>query len=225
MDKFKKLLVGRKFEFDVERAISLTILHRLMVFGPDRFYEKWKRDCLIPGTERWELHHLYRAMTFLCKELPDHKQTEGLAPRRNKDLVEEILFFHNRDLFSKLDIVFFDITSIYFEGRGGDYFGRRGFSKDQRPDLHQMVVGAVFDDIGRPICCEMWSVNTTDVTTLIPEIKRLQGRFGIGNYCIVEDRWMIGAGNLAKLDEVKMRYILGTRMRKVKKIHRFENHL
>ena len=123
----KKLLVGRKFEFDVERAIFLTVLHRLMVSGSDRYCEKWKRDCLIPGTEGLELHHLYRAMTFLGEELPDHKQTEGLAPRRNKDLVEEMLFFHNRDLFSKLDLVFFDTTSIYFEGRGGDYFGRRGF--------------------------------------------------------------------------------------------------
>ena len=60
------------------------------------------------------------------------------------------------DLFCKLDLVFFDTTSIYFEGQGGDYFGRRGFSKDHRPDLHQMVVGAVLDDNGRSICCEMW---------------------------------------------------------------------
>jgi transposase len=190
-----------------------------MVSGSDRFCEKWKRDYLIPGTEGLELHHLYRAMSFLGEELPDHKQTEGLAPRRNKDLVEEMLFFNNRDLFSNLDLVFFDTTSIYFEGKGGDYFGRRGFSKDHRPDLHQMVVGAVLDDDGRPICCEMWPGNTTDVTTLMPEIKRLQSRFGIKNFCIVADRGMISADTLVKLDEAEMPYILGTRMRRVKKIN------
>jgi hypothetical protein len=93
-------MVGRKFEFDVERAIFQTLLHRLMVSGSNRFCDKWKRDYLIPGTKGLELHHLYRAMSFLGEVLPEHKQTNGLATRRNKDLVEEMLFFHNRDLFS-----------------------------------------------------------------------------------------------------------------------------
>lgn len=215
----KKLLVGRKFEFDVERAIFLTVLHRLMVSGSDRFCDKWKRDYLIPGTEELGLHHLYRAMSFLGEVLPDHKQADGLAPRRNKDLIEEMLFFKNRDLFSKLDLVFFDTTSIYFEGQGGEQFGRRGFSKDHRPDLHQMIVGAVLDDKGRPICCEMWPGNTTDVTTLLPEVERLRSRFGIGNFCIVADRGMISAATLDKLDEAEMPYILGARMRRVKQIN------
>lgn len=215
----QKLLSGRKFEFDVERAIFLTVLHRLMVSGSDRYCEKWRRDYLIPGTEELDLHHLYRAMSFLGEALPEHKQTDSFTPRRNKDLIEEMLFFNNRDLFSKLDLVFFDTTSIYFEGQGGQDFGRRGFSKDHRPDLHQMVVGAVRDDNGRPICCEMWPGNTTDVTTLIPEIERLRSRFGMGKFCIVADRGMISAKILDKLDEDEMPYILGTRMRRVKKIN------
>jgi len=82
-----------------------------------------------------------------------------------------------------------------------------------------MVVGAVIDDNGRPICCEMWPGNTTDVTTLIPEVKRLRERFGIGRFCIVADRGMISANTLDKLDDDQMPYILGTRMRKVKRIN------
>jgi transposase len=214
----KKLLVGRKFEFDVERAIFLTVLHRLMVSGSDRFCEKWKRDYLIPGTESLDLHHLYRAMTFLGEELQDQRNPGTFGPRRNKDLIEEMLFNRNRDLFSELDLVFFDTTSIYFEGQGGTHFGRRGFSKDHRPDLSQMVVGAVLDNQGRPICCEMWPGNTADVTALVPQVERLQSRFGIGSFCIVADRGMISADTLEKLDELQIPYILGTRMRRVKKI-------
>jgi transposase len=157
-------------------------------------------------------------MSFLGEALAEHQQSGAFSVRRNKDLIEEMLFFRNRDLFSKLDLVFFDTTSIYFEGRGGEHFGRRGFSKDHRPDLHQMVVGAVLDDNGRPICCEMWPGNTTDVTALMPEIERLQSRFGIGRFCIVADRGMISADTLEKLDEAQLPYILGTRMRRVKKI-------
>ena len=58
------------------------------------------------------------------------------------------MFARRRDLFSDLDIVFFDTTSIYFEGQGGETIGRRGHSKDHRPDLKQMVVGMVLDPNG-----------------------------------------------------------------------------
>ena len=216
----KALVRGRKFEFDVERAIFLTVLHRLMVSGSDRFCDKWRRDHRIPGTKALDLHHLYRAMGFLGEPLPEHEQDgKTLAARRIKDKIEEMLFAKNRSLFSKLDLVFFDTTSIYFEGRGGKDLGRRGFSKDHRPDLHQMVVGAVLDDNGRPICCEMWPGNTTDVTTLLPQVERLRQRFGIGEFCIVADRGMISAATLEKLDGDQMPYILGTRMRRVKTIN------
>ena len=215
-DVISHLLTGRKFEFDVERAIFLTVLHRLMTSGSDRHCDRWKRDYLIPGTEDLELHHLYRAMTFLGESITD--EGAALGPRRNKDLMEEMMFQRNKDLFSELDLVFFDTTSIYFEGQGGTFFGNRGFSKDHRPDLHQMVVGAVLDDNGRPVCCEMWPGNTTDVKTMIPVVDRLRDRFGIGQFCIVADRGMISSDTISKLEARQMPYILGTRMRWVKEV-------
>ena len=74
-----------------------------------------------------------------------------LCARCRKDLIEEELFSQRRDLFSSLDMVFFDTTSIYFEGRGGEMMGKRGNSKDHRPDLPQMGVGIVIDSQGIPI--------------------------------------------------------------------------
>ena len=214
----KHLLKDRHFEFDVERAIFLTVLHRLMVSGSDRFCEKRRRDYLLEGTEKLDLHHLYRAMTFLGEELNAKKDATFFAPRCNKDLIEELLFKYNRDLFSELELVFFDTTSIYFEGRGGDSIGQRGFSKDHRPDLNQMVIGAIIDDKGRPICCEMWPGNTTDVKTLIPVIDRVRERFGISRFCVVADRGMISDNTIKELENRNISYILGTRMRRVNKI-------
>lgn len=214
----KRLLQDRRFEFDVERAIFLTVLHRLMISGSDRFCDRWRRDYLIDGVEGLDLHHLYRAMTFLGEEIKDQKDATTFAPRCNKDLIEEMVFFDQRDLFSELEMVFFDTTSIYFEGRGGESIGQKGFSKDHRPDLNQMVVGAIIDDKGRPICCEMWPGNTADVKTLIPVIDRVRKRFSIQNFCIVADRGMISAETVKELEEHKISYILGVRMRKVKEI-------
>jgi hypothetical protein len=65
----KSLLAGRGFEFDVERAIFSTVLHRLFVSGSDRACDKWMEDCAIPGTDGLALHHFYRAMAWLGEEL------------------------------------------------------------------------------------------------------------------------------------------------------------
>ena len=211
------LLIDRRFEFNVERAIFLTVLHRLMVSGSDRFCERWRRDYSVNGTEQLDLHHLYRAMTFLGEEVDDQKAAMPFTPRCNKDLIEESIFFDQRDLFSGLDLVFFDTTSIYFEGQGGT-IGKRGFSKDHRPDLNQMVVGAVIDGKGRPVCCEMWPGNTTDVKTLIPVTDRVRKRFGINSFCVVADRGMISADTIEELESRHIPYILGTRMRRVNEI-------
>ncbi len=209
------LLEGRRFEFSVERAIFLTVLHHLFAPGSDRAAEKWKDDYAIEGAGSLDLHQLYRAMAWLGEVLPKAQQDGAtpFAPRTNKDLIEEELFARRRDLFSDLDIVFFDTTSIYFEGEGGKTIGRRGHSKDHRPDLKQMVVGIVLDQNGNPVCSELWPGNTADVKGLVPIVGRLKSRFGIGSVCIVADRGMISAETLAEVELRKWQYILGVRMR------------
>ena len=152
------LLASRRFDFPVERAIWLTVLHRLMAPGSDRAAERWRHDYAIAGTDGLELHHLYRAMAWLGEPLPTAQQAAAtpFAPRTTKDLIEEALFARRRDLFSSLDLVFFDTTSLYFHGAGGTTLGRHGHSRDHRPDLKQMVVGRVLDGEGRPVCTELW---------------------------------------------------------------------
>ncbi len=185
------LLSGRRFEFDVERAIFLTVLHRLFVSGSDRLCDRWRRDYVIDGAEELSLHHLYRAMAFLGEEIEDQRGATPFSPRCTKDLVEEGMFFERRDLFTGLDLIFFDTTSIYFEGGGGESLGQRGHSRDHRPDLKQMVVGVVIDSKGKPVCCEMWPGNSADIKSLIPVTDRIRSRFHIGRFCIVADRGMI----------------------------------
>ena len=220
-EAIQRLLKDRKFEFDVERAVFLTVLHRLMTSGSDRYCDRWRRDYAVAGTDGIELHHLYRAMAFLGEPVADQAGASDFAPRCNKDLIEEDMFRICRDLFSELELVFFDTTSIYFEGEGGETLGERGFSKDHRPDLKQMVVGVVINDEGRPICCEMWPGNTTDVKTLVTISEQMRQRFHIRRFCLVADRGMISAGNLQYLEDNDIPYILGTRMRKDKEVQDF----
>jgi transposase len=208
-----ELLQGRHFEFPVERAVYLTVLHRLFASGSDRAAERWRRDVKVPGAEDLQLHHLYRAMRWL-----------GDA----KDTVEERLFQMRRDLFTELSLTFFDTTSLYFEGQGGEMLGQFGHSKacpersrrDHRPDLHQIVLGAVLTGDGRPLACEVWPGNHADANALLPVVDRLRERFGLRRVCWVADRGMISQATIQGLEERKLEYILGARMQRQREVTR-----
>lgn len=210
----RRLLSDRHFEFDVERAVYLTVLHRLFNPGSDRAAESWRENYRIPGSESLELHHLYRAMAWLGESTGESSELPT-AQRRIKDQIEEQLFDRNRDLFSEIDLVFFDTTSIYFEGEGGSTLGQRGFSKDHRPDLKQMIVGLAVDIHGWPICSLMWPGNTTDAKSVIPLVQRFQKRFRVKRVSVVADRGMISKELIAALESEALgcQYILGVRMR------------
>ena len=214
-DVIASLARRRGHRFALERAVFLTVLHRLMRGGSDLAADRWREEYRIAGSADLDLHHLYRAMAWLGEELPTDQQdgATAFAPRCTKDLIEERLFAHRRDLFSRLDLVFMDTTSLYFEGLGGQTLGRYGYSKDHRPDLRQMILAVLIDGDGRPVCSEMWPGNTADVTSLVPVIDRLRQRFSIGRVCIVADRGMISAENIAALEERGLLYMLGVRER------------
>jgi transposase len=214
-----QVLERRKFEFPVERVIFLAVLHRLFGGGSDRLCDKWVNDYRIQGIEEVELHHHYRAMAWLGEELPEEQQAgHTFSPRCTKDIVEEEVFFRTQDLFSTLDLVFFDSTSIYFEGGGGESIGQRGHNKDGHPELKQMLVGAVIDGTGRPICCELRPGNTADVSTLVPVANRLSSRFSVDRVCLVADRGMISKSTITDLEAENWPYILGARMRNQKEV-------
>jgi hypothetical protein len=206
------LLAERQFSVPVERAVFASVLHRLCVSGSDRACDKWLAAYRLVGAEALDLHHLYRAMAWLGEELAD-QTGRTRAPRATKDRLEEALFARRRDLFSDLDLVFFDTSALYFYGAGGPGLGRRGKSKDHRPELKQVVIGVVIDRNGRPICSETWPGNATDVQALLPVIDRLRTRFAVARICVVADRGMISAQTLAALEARGIDYILGTRER------------
>jgi len=133
------------------------------------------------------------------EELPEKGQDgrTPFAPRCLKDAVEERLFAHRRDLLTRLDLVFMDTTSLYFEGAGGQTLGRHGYSKDHRPDLRQVILAALIDGDGRPVP----GLRPGDVAGRHrrcddsdpgdrPAAPALRHRAGV---CVVADRGMISA--------------------------------
>jgi transposase len=237
------LLSERKFEFNVERTIFANVLQRLLDPGSDRSLISFLDTYNFDYKSQLMLQHSYRAMNWLGDPLdghqgePDHSAGDsclseesaailgeylakgGKGPklaysvRTNASLIEELMYLTKRNLLTQLDMYFFDTTSFYFEGSGGDALGQFGFSKDHRPDRKQVVMGAVLDKSGIPICTELWPGNTSDVTTALPIANRLRSKFLLNNVCLVADRGMISKGTIDSLLDIGWSYILGVKMR------------
>jgi hypothetical protein len=117
-------------------------------------------------------------------------------------------------------LVFFDTTSIYFEGQGGQSIGQYGHSKDHRSDRRQMIVGIALDVEVQPICCEMWPGNTTDVKSFIAVIERMRAKFRVREVCVVADRGFVSEATLRAMEamEPPVHYVIGVRMRRCKEV-------
>lgn len=225
-ERILELLKGRRYRFALERAIFVTVLQRLMNPASDRQAERWQEAYRIEGVDHLGLQHFYRAMAWLGEPIKHNTTTEGFSPRCVKDLIEESMFERRRNLFTGMDLVFFDTTSLYFEGEGGRTIGQYGYSKDKRPDLKQMIAGVVLDSEGYPLCCELWPGNTADVKSLKVVALRLKQRFAIERMCVVADRGMISRQTIRELKAENIHHILGVRMRRDKNttLELLDNH-
>ncbi len=96
--------------------------------------------------------------------------------------------------------------------------GAHGHSREHRPELKQVVVGALLSGDGRPISCEVYRGNQTDVRALLPVVDRARERFSLSEVCFVADRGMVSSEVIGDLEERKLGYILGMRLRQAKEV-------
>jgi transposase len=228
---------SRNFGFSMERVLFAAVIQRLVNPDSDRAGVKRLLANQLDCDETIRLHQLYRTMKWLGEPLKsdllgmeteaNDRDSDAKTPdpvkrpkcvRCTKDLLEEEIYFSRQDLFSSLEMYYFDTTSLYFEGAGGDELGRRGHSKDHRPDLNQVILGMVLDNLGIPVFTEIWPGNTSDVTALGPVSDRLQDRFHANSICIIADRGMISKNAIDYIENKKWSYILGARMRAEKEL-------
>ena len=128
--------------------------------------------------------------------------------------IEYALFATLRDLFSlKVDMVFYDLTSTYFEGRGPPGIGANGHSRDGKPRNPQVLVGLVLVD-GWPIAHHVFAGNRRDAKTVPDVLRDLEQRFGLRRVVFVGDRGMVTSHNLDDLRAHGHGYIVGRNRRR-----------
>jgi transposase len=137
-----------------------------------------------------------------------------------KPHVEKQLFLHLRDLFHlQVDLVFYDLTSTYFEGRGAP-LAAHGHSRDGKPRNRQVLVGLVMVE-GWPIAHHVFRGNWRDASTVPSVLEDLQQRFGLARVIFVGDRGMMTSPNLEQLREKDQGYVVGLNRRRRQDVLRY----
>jgi transposase len=132
---------------------------------------------------------------------------------RAKNTMEVTLYQRLRDLFSiKPDLIFYDITSTYFEGAGPEELARHGHSRDQKRRNVPVIVGVVMV-AGWPITHHVWEGNRKDSTTVLEVLRDLQQRFDFQRVVFVGDRGLVSEDNLKQVIEAGQGYLVGVRRR------------
>ena len=190
-------------------VIAILVIGRLCEPSSElHVAERWYRstaleDLLGVSTEDIYEERLYRALDRLLV---------------HKEAMEKHLVKRLGELFDlNYDLLLYDVTSTYFEGIADPELAQRGYSRDHRPDCVQVNIALVVTRDGMPLGYEIFSGNTTDVTTVQQVVENIEERFGKVNRVWVMDRGMVSAENLAWLSNTQRRYVIGTQRSELKR--------
>lgn len=195
---------GKKVSFDVIMAIKTMVFNRLI--NPKSKYQvnEWAKDQFIPDESKvntLKVHHYYRALDYL---------TEATKPIE-KAIYNKVVNLFNLDL----SLIFYDLTSSYFEGNGCP-LANWGYSRDHRPDCKQIQIGLVVTKDGIPIAHEVFEGNIKDQTTLGKTLEELRTRFNINQCIFVADDGIICNSTFEELENANYKYITSLSLRKSK---------
>lgn len=150
-----------------------------------------------------DLDHVYRMM--------DHVY-------RLEDRIKSCVADQTTLLFKKkVDVLLFDVTTLYFESTDRDDLRNFGFSKDCKFNQTQVVLALMTTTDGTPMGYELFAGNTSEGKTLIHVIEQMKERFELDHVVLVADRAMFNKDNLAKMEELKVKYVVAAKLRSMNK--------
>ena len=131
-----------------------------------------------------------------------------------KSKIEEITFHYTRKILrGKIGVVFYDMTTLYFEASEEDDFRITGFSKDGKHQQPQIIIGLLVGSHGYPMGYEIFEGNTSETKTLIPVLESFQKRFELEKPIVIADAALLSQQNIDALKKEGYQYILGGRLK------------
>lgn len=168
---------------------------------------------LFPGSKLKTVDYLLRFQQIQVSVDTLYKYMDKLHGE-HKDKVEQITFEHTRKVLrGKISIVFYDMTTLYFEIDREDDLRKKGFSKDGKHQHPQIKLGVVVAEAGYPIGYDIFEGSTFEGHTLIPILEQVSSKFGIDRPIVVADAGLLSKNNIIALEQVQYQYILGGKIK------------
>lgn len=189
----------KKLSYDLSNAVLLMLLERLHdpVSKRGNYFNQQEYLGITPV----KLQHLYRSLDYLS----EHQQ-----------YLQEHIFHSQRTLFNQqLDVVFYDVTTFYFESEveQAEALRQKGFSKDGKIGSTQVVLGLMIDKQKNPIGYQLYKGNTFEGHTFVDAIKRLKARYQVDQLIVVADRGMLSQTNREVVTDQGYSFIMGERLK------------
>ncbi len=133
--------------------------------------------------------------------------------KEHKAEVEKIVYEYSKRILGEIRIVFYDMTTLYFEPENEDDLRKIGFSKDGKFQCPQIMLGLLVGGNGYPIGYDIFEGNTVEGHTIIPAIEKIQKKYNLPKPMIIADNRLLSKENIKKLEEGKYEFILGARIK------------
>ena len=198
-EELSKLVRGRRIGFNFVESVYLMVIGRLLSPGSKlQTWENQHRYACLPV--EIGLNHIYRSLDLLA---------EG------KEELERSFFERGRNLFNtRVDVVFYDVTTFHFESTRGRGLRRFGYSKAGKSGEVQVVLGLLIDEEGVPIGFDLFPGNTYEGRTMLRVLDKLKRRFALRRVIIVSDKAMHTKENLWHIHQGGYGYIVSMSIRK-----------
>ena len=163
---------------------------------------------------KYNLNNLYTYLSVYDTKLKDN-------------LEKELIIIAQKHFHFDFSFILYDVTTLYFESFKNDEFKKPGFSKDNRHNQPQIVIGLIVTKEGFPVHYEVFAGNTFEGNTFLPSILNFKNKYDVKNITVVADSAMFAKLNFEKLKENKINYIVGARLLNQKKeiLDQIENKL
>jgi len=129
-----------------------------------------------------------------------------------KGQVERIAYRYSQSILGEIAVVFYDVTTLYFENEDEDDLRKLGFSKDGKFEHPQIMLGLLVGPGGYPIGYDLFEGNTFEGHTLLPVLAGIERKYGLGKPVVVADAAMLSKTNLQQLDASEYGFIVGARL-------------
>lgn len=168
----------------------------------------------------YDVGKIYKFMDDLCyrkdKDCKKDKDGNPIKPRGDdiRTQVEKLSFAHTKKVCGEsITVVFYDMTTLYFEAAEEDELRKAGFSKDGKHSNPQILLGLLVAPGGNPIGYEIYEGNIHEGKTLLPLIEKLAEKHGFDHPIVVADAGLLSKKNIKELTEGGYEYILGARVK------------